>query len=113
MTVEFVTSAAGSGGFPRDGLPEIALVGRSNVGKSSLINAATRTRLARTSAAPGKTRLANIYRVHRRGGPFYLVDLPGGSARILSIAIVAPESSFESVVEAAAPILDSFEFHTG
>jgi hypothetical protein len=43
----------------------------------------------------------------------YLVDLPGGSARILSIAIVAPESSFESVVEAAAPILDSFEFHTG
>ncbi|MGE4055973.1 MAG: GTP-binding protein [Vicinamibacterales bacterium] len=82
MTVEFVTSAAGRGGFPRDGLPEIALVGRSNVGKSSLINAATRTRLARTSAAPGKTRLANIYRVDRRHGPFYLVDLPGyGYAR--------------------------------
>jgi hypothetical protein len=52
----------------------------------------------------------------RTGQPhasLYLVDLPGGSARILSIAIVAPESSFESVVEAAAPILDSFEFHTG
>ncbi len=82
MTVEFVTSAAGSGGLPRDGLPEIALVGRSNVGKSSLINAATRTRLARTSAAPGKTRLVNIYRVTRRHGPFYLVDLPGyGYAR--------------------------------
>ena len=42
----------------------------------------------------------------------YLVDLPGGSARILSIAIVASEERFESVVEAAAPILDSFEFHT-
>lgn len=42
----------------------------------------------------------------------YLVELPGGSARILSIAIVAPEASFERVVEQAAPILDSFEFHT-
>jgi len=53
-------------------------VGRSNVGKSSLINALVRQRLARTSAAPGKTRLANVYRVSRGGGrPFYLVDLPG------------------------------------
>jgi GTP-binding protein len=83
MIVEFVTSAAGRGGFPRDGLPEVALVGRSNVGKSRLINALVRTRVARTSAAPGKTRLANIYRVTgRRAGPFYLVDLPGyGYAR--------------------------------
>jgi len=58
-------------------------VGRSNVGKSSLINALVRRRLARTSAAPGKTRLANIYRVAREGGaPLYLVDLPGyGYAR--------------------------------
>jgi hypothetical protein len=43
----------------------------------------------------------------------YLVDLPGGSARILSIAIIADESDFDSVVELAAPVLDSFEFHTG
>jgi hypothetical protein len=43
----------------------------------------------------------------------YLLDLPGGTARILAIAIVAPESRFEQVVEAAAPIMDSFEFHTG
>jgi hypothetical protein len=43
----------------------------------------------------------------------YLVDLPGGSARILSIAVVAPETSFDSVIEEAAPVLDSFEFHTG
>jgi GTP-binding protein len=58
-------------------------VGRSNVGKSSLINALTRQRLARTSAAAGKTRLANIYRVQRGSGPLlYLVDLPGyGYAR--------------------------------
>jgi GTP-binding protein len=59
------------------------MVGRSNVGKSSLINALTRQRVARTSAAPGKTRLANIYRVARGGSaPLYLVDLPGyGYAR--------------------------------
>jgi len=56
-------------------------VGRSNVGKSSLINALLKQRVARTSAAPGKTRLANVYRVSR-GAPFYLVDLPGfGFAR--------------------------------
>jgi hypothetical protein len=41
----------------------------------------------------------------------YLLDLPGGSARILAIAIVAPEARFERVAEAAAPIVDSFEFH--
>ena len=63
----FVTSAASASDFPRDGLPEVALVGRSNVGKSSLINALVRQRVARTSAAPGKTRLANIYRVARGG----------------------------------------------
>jgi GTP-binding protein len=53
------------------------MVGRSNVGKSSLINALVRTRIARTSGAPGKTRLANIYRVSRGSAPVYLVDLPG------------------------------------
>jgi GTP-binding protein len=79
----FVLSAASAADLPSDGLPELALVGRSNVGKSSLINALVRRRIARTSAAPGKTRLANIYRVARgAGGPFYLVDLPGyGFAR--------------------------------
>jgi hypothetical protein len=43
----------------------------------------------------------------------YLVDLPGGSARILAIAIIASEADFERVLEAATPIVDSFEFHTG
>ena len=59
------------------------MVGRSNVGKSSLINALVRKKLARTSAAPGKTRLANFYRVAAEPRPpFYLVDLPGfGYAR--------------------------------
>jgi GTP-binding protein len=58
-------------------------VGRSNVGKSTLINALVGRRLARTSGAPGKTRLANIYRVGRvKRDAFYLVDLPGyGFAR--------------------------------
>ena len=66
-----------------------SLVGRSNVGKSTLLNALTRVQVARTSAAPGKTRLANIYQVAVEGGPggpgrwsFYFADLPGyGYAR--------------------------------
>ncbi len=54
------------------------MVGRSNVGKSSLINALVRQRVARASAAPGKTRLANVYRVTRgSSSAMYLVDLPG------------------------------------
>jgi GTP-binding protein len=83
ISAEFVTSAAGARDFPRDRLAEVALVGRSNVGKSSLINALVGKAVARTSAAPGKTRLANFYRVQRgTSRPQYLVDLPGyGYAR--------------------------------
>jgi GTP-binding protein len=79
----FIRSAVSASDLPQDGLAEIALVGRSNVGKSSLINALVRQRVARTSAAPGKTRLANVYRVTRGGdAPLYLLDLPGyGYAR--------------------------------
>src|SRR6266511_6261365 len=74
----FVRSAASASDLPRDGLAEVALVGRSNVGKSSLINALVRQRVARTSGAPGKTRLANVYRIARgSAGRLYLVDLPG------------------------------------
>jgi GTP-binding protein len=83
VTAEFVTSAASADDFPRDRLAEVAMVGRSNVGKSSLINALVRRPVARTSAEPGKTRLANFYRVQRGSAPaLYLVDLPGyGYAR--------------------------------
>ncbi len=78
ITAAFVRSVADASGMPRDRVPRLALVGRSNVGKSSLINALVRSRLARTSAAPGKTRLANVYRVARGAAPpFFLVDLPG------------------------------------
>jgi GTP-binding protein len=83
ITAEFITSATTARDFPRDRLPEIAMIGRSNVGKSSLINALVRRPLARTSAEPGKTRLVNVYRVQRGSSdPRYLVDLPGyGYAR--------------------------------
>lgn len=68
------------GDFPRAGQPEIAFAGRSNVGKSSLLNALTRTRnLARTSATPGKTQAIHFFEINRR---YLLVDLPGyGFAR--------------------------------
>ena len=67
--------------LPDNTLPEIALAGRSNVGKSSLINnLVNRRSLARTSSEPGKTRTLNYYRINKA---FYLVDLPGyGYAKV-------------------------------
>jgi GTP-binding protein len=62
--------------LPEGALPEIAFAGRSNVGKSSLINALLKRRIAKVSRAPGKTRSINFYMV-RSERPFYLVDLPG------------------------------------
>ena len=77
-SVEFVRSATGLADLPDAGLPELSMVGRSNVGKSALINALVKHPVARTSATPGKTRLINLYRVVTGPtGPFYLVDLPG------------------------------------
>ena len=73
---EFVISAVGPKQYPDDYLPEIALAGRSNVGKSSLINKfINRKNLARTSSKPGKTQTLNYYRIN--GNQFYFVDLPG------------------------------------
>jgi GTP-binding protein len=76
----FVSGAADYAGLPPDDLPEVAFAGRSNVGKSSLINALTgRKTLARTSNTPGRTRQINFFDL---GGRLMLVDLPGyGYAR--------------------------------
>ena len=72
---KFVRSLSAFTNFPGQGLPEIAMVGKSNVGKSSLINSLTRnSRLARTSSEPGKTRLVNLYLINEA---VFLVDLPG------------------------------------
>lgn len=107
VAAEFVTSAARANQFPEDGLPELALVGRSNVGKSSLINRLLgHAKLARTSNTPGRTQTLNWYRVWPEGRPqgadegargksvpqavptaerpaFYFVDMPGyGYAKV-------------------------------
>lgn len=72
---KFVQSLSAFKPFPGQGMPEIAMVGKSNVGKSSLINSMTgNSKLARTSQAPGKTRLVNLYLIN---DSFFLVDLPG------------------------------------
>lgn len=63
--------------FPPPEIPEIAVAGRSNVGKSTLINNLLRVRLAHVGATPGKTRSVNFFLVEREGVPFRLVDLPG------------------------------------
>ncbi|MBQ9306671.1 MAG: YihA family ribosome biogenesis GTP-binding protein [Clostridia bacterium] len=82
---DFVISLPEYRDFPGKGLPQIAVVGKSNVGKSSLINKLTRrNKLARTSATPGKTRLINIFLINEGSEDcFHLVDLPGyGFAKV-------------------------------
>jgi len=81
MVATFLTSAARPDQFPAETLPEIAFLGRSNVGKSSLVNCLSgQTRLAFTSATPGCTQAINFYRVDDQ---FHFVDLPGyGFARV-------------------------------
>lgn len=78
---DFVTSLADYGPFEGKGLSQIAVVGKSNVGKSSLINKLThRNKLAKTSGTPGKTRLINVFLINEA---FHLVDLPGyGYAKV-------------------------------
>ena len=81
LSAEFMTSAASLSQLPRDRRPEIAVSGRSNVGKSSLINCLLRHRgIARVSAVPGRTQLLNFFLVNQ---DFFLVDLPGyGYAKV-------------------------------
>ena len=96
LSAEFVTSAVGPKQFPQDSKPQIAFAGRSNVGKSALINALlNRKNLVKTSATPGKTQLINFFIINSL---FYFVDLPVyGYAR-------APTS----VVDAWAPMIEGY-----
>ena len=75
---ELLASCGNASQFPKEGLPEVAFLGRSNVGKSSLLNALVgRKQLARTSSTPGKTRIIHFFEVVAEGKPLALVDLPG------------------------------------
>ena len=78
---EFITSAVIQSQYPTDNRVEIAFVGRSNVGKSSLINTITnRRKLVKVSGTPGKTKLVNFFLINNE---FYFVDLPGyGYAKV-------------------------------
>lgn len=96
LSAKFMTSAAKPPQFPADDKPQVAFAGRSNVGKSSLINAIlNRKSLVKTSATPGKTQLINFFLINEQ---FYCVDLPGyGYAK-------APRS----VVDAWAPMIEGY-----
>ena len=75
INAKFIKSASKKEEFIEDELPQIAIVGRSNVGKSSLINLLTNnSKMAKTSSTPGRTRLVNYFNINNQ---FYLVDLPG------------------------------------
>lgn len=75
INCKFIKSASKKEEFLQDNVPQVAIVGRSNVGKSSLINMlANNSKLAKTSSTPGRTRLVNYFDINKQ---FYLVDLPG------------------------------------
>ena len=87
LNAEFIRSCYQTEQFPKECLPEVVFLGRSNVGKSSLINSLlNRKKLAMVSRTPGKTRAINFFRItvaSEGSGPFFLVDLPGyGYAKV-------------------------------
>src|SRR5690606_35635392 len=106
-----VATAVDPAGFPRDGLPEVAFLGRSNAGKSSLLNAlAGRRELARVSSTPGKTRALHWFRIERlddadRVHVLCFVDLPGyGFARVAKSERAAWQRLVESYLDGRAPL---------
>lgn len=94
INAEFITSAVRKNQYPVTGFPEVAFVGRSNVGKSTIINAITnRRKLAKVSKTPGRTRLVNFFLIN---GAAMLVDLPGyGYAKISKTA----KASWGKIIE--------------
>jgi GTP-binding protein len=86
VLTRFLLSASDVSHFPAPGLPEVAFLGRSNVGKSSVINALVGSKLARTSSTPGRTRSINFFEIRRAGQPkpeLLFTDLPGyGYAKV-------------------------------
>lgn len=94
----FITSATHPDGFPREGPPEVAFLGRSNVGKSSLINSLLGQKLAHVSSTPGRTRTINFIGLYGKPGQpdpeLMLVDLPGYGYAKLSRSISAEWPKF-------------------
>ena len=97
ILARYLLSASDAAHFPPPGLPEIAFLGRSNVGKSSVINALVGTKLARTSSTPGRTRAINFFEIRRAGQPkpeCLFTDLPGYGYAKISREISAEWSRF-------------------
>jgi GTP-binding protein len=93
-SVNFVGSAVAESQFPRDGQPQVVFSGRSNVGKSTFINALlSRKKIARVSQTPGKTRLVNFFAINEE---FYFVDIPGYGYASVSKKMLA---EFQQMIE--------------
>ncbi len=106
LRAELLAQAARPEEYPKPRAPEVAFLGRSNVGKSSLLNRlAGRRQLARTSATPGKTRKLGWYRLERGGAELWLVDLPGyGWARVSKQERHSWQRLVESYLESRATL---------